>query len=127
MACSRAGGDCADRIRGPSYVGRGFFIDAAVLPPHRLISAEGGDAAATQPGISDRPTFFSHAVGSEVAIGAEQVVVLVALPYVLCRGFVRGCLAGVRSRLCRNSRQSCQAHERWNDHAHFSLFIWGGT
>src|ERR1700736_351654 len=84
MACSRAGGDCADRIRGPSYVGRGFFIDAAVLPPHRLISAEGGDAAATQPGISDRPTFFSHAVGSEVAIGAEQVVVLVALPYVLC-------------------------------------------
>src|SRR6202023_1551516 len=96
-----------DQISGTRYFGRGFSIAAAVLPPHRLISAEGGDAAATQPGISDRPAFLSHAVGAEVAIGAEQVVVLLALPYVLCRGFVRICLARVRSRLCGNSRQSC--------------------
>src|SRR3984893_16072655 len=101
------------------------LFNAAVLPSHWLISAEGGDTAATQPRISDRPAFLSHAVGAEVAIGAEQVVVLLALPYVLCRGFVRVCRAQVRSRLCGNSRQSCQAHECWKDHAHFSLFVRG--
>src|SRR6266446_2361743 len=107
------------------------LFNAVVLPSHWLISTEGGNTAATQPGISDRPTFLFHAVGAEVAIGAEQVIVLLALPNVLCRGFVPFpvwvCIARVRSRLCRNSRQSCQAHERWNDNAHFSLFIWGGT
>src|SRR6266446_6714000 len=102
------------------------LFNAVVLPSHWLISTEGGNTAATQPGISDRPTFLFHAVGAEAAIGAEQVIVLLALPNVLCRGFVRVCPALGRSRLDRSGRQSHQAHERWDDHAHFSLFI-GGT
>src|ERR1700730_4743692 len=93
-----------NQIRGPSYVDWGFLFDAPVLPPHGLISPEGGNTAATQPGIFDRPTFLFHSRSAEVAISTEQVIVLLALPHVLCWGFVPVCIARVRSRLCRNSR-----------------------
>jgi len=54
---------------------------------HRLIRTKRNKAAIPQLGVSDRPTFLSHTVRAEAAAGADEVIVLVALPNVLRRCF----------------------------------------
>ena len=50
---------------------------------HRLIGAERAEAVATQRGIFDWPALLSHAGAAKSSIGAEEVVVRLALPQVL--------------------------------------------
>ena len=55
----------------------------------RFVLAERSQAAATQPGVSDRPALFFHSSRAKPRINADEVIILMALPHVLGRGFVR--------------------------------------
>ena len=50
-----------------------------------LIDTESADAVGTQLGISDRPAFLSHTGVAEASTDAEEMIVPLALPHVLCR------------------------------------------
>jgi hypothetical protein len=147
----------AEQVRSPSYRGRGFsgsprrhrtaarmrflwvgvsgyLATLAIRPRYGLpglINTEGPDAVITQCGIFDWPALLSHAGAAKSSIGAEEVVVRLALPHVLCRGLVpfsvRVRLIQDRSRLYGRGRQGYQSHEGWNDRAHLSLFLGGNS
>src|SRR6202040_432509 len=85
------------------------------------------DAACAQFGISDRPAFFSHPVGTEAAVRSDKIIVLLALANVLRWALVpfRVMVPVCRNRGClyRGGRQSYQTDQGWNDHTHFSLCL----
>src|SRR6202040_2781174 len=89
------------------------------------------DAACAQFGISDRPAFFSHPVGTEAAVRSDKIIVLLALADVLRWALVpfRVMVPVCRNRGClyRGGRQSYQTDQGWDDHSHFSLCLGGTT
>jgi hypothetical protein len=42
-----------------------------------------------QPGVPDWPAFLFHSSLAEARVGADEVIILLALPHILGRGFVR--------------------------------------
>ena len=99
--------------------------------PERLIFVERPDAIVTQVAIiDDRPTFLVRAVAQKATIGAEEVVVPLALPRVLCWLLVgsAGRVRIVRHGGRRNGRgrPSRQKNNCRKEDAHFGpLTYWG--
>ena len=104
-----------------------YATGATRLP--EAVGAERGDAVSAQRRIFDRPALFSHAVSTKAGIGAEKMVVLPALLYVLCRCFVPFALRVrlIRDRCClrRRGGQSCKSDQRCSKDVHFSILLGG--
>jgi hypothetical protein len=79
------------------------LVGLSMSRPDRLIDVEGREAVVPKIGIiGDRAALFPHSVGPKARIGAEEVVIHLALPHVLRWCFVQS--AG-RVRLPRNGRR----------------------
>jgi hypothetical protein len=88
------------RLGAGGYTGKATNIIHA-LPG--LIRTKGPEAVGTQLGIADRPAFLSHPGRTKAAVGAYEMIVLLALSDILRRrlapfrvvmrvGWDRGCL-----------------------------------
>ena len=107
-------------------------LEAPFRPwPERLIYIERPDAIVTQIAVTnDRPAFFVRAVAQKATIGAEEVVVPLALPHIfggrLVRSAGRLCIARHGGRRNGRGRQSRQTNSCRKEHAHFGpLPYWG--